>query len=202
MRLISNISSIGRRTTNQPSGSLSQIGGSVTALVTPFRNGHVDGSALAMLCERQVRAGTAALVVCGSTGEATALSLTEQARIVAVAVEAASNRVPVIAGCNAPATEAATLQAVASARNGAAALLCAAPPYCRPTQEGIAAHIRAVAHAADLPVILYDVPGRVGVAVEDETVARLFESGLVMAVKDAAGDLSRPARLPRYAVGI
>ena len=78
---------------------------------------------------------------------------------------------------------------------GAAGLLCAAPPYTRPTQEGIAAHVRAVAHAADLPVILYDVPGRVGIAVADETVARLHESGLVAAIKDAAGDLSRPARL-------
>jgi len=196
MRLIPGISALGRsRATNHPSGCLSQIGGSVTALVTPFRDGRVDGHVLASLCERQIRGGTAALVVCGSTGEAAALSLTEQARVVAIAVEAASNRVPVIAGCGAPATEAATVLAVAAARNGATALLCAPPPYCRPTQEGIAAHIRAVAHAADLPVILYDIPGRVGVSIMDETVARLHESGLVMAIKDAAGDLSRPVRL-------
>ncbi len=172
-----------------------RAGGSAVALVTPFRDGQVDDDALAALCDRQVRGGTTALVVCGSTGEAAALSPAEQARVVAVAVEAASCRVPVIAGCNAPATEAATLLAAAAARNGAAALLCSPPPYSRPTQEGIASHVRAVAHAADLPVVLYDVPSRVGVAVADETVARLHGSGLVVAIKDAAGDLSRPARL-------
>lgn len=195
MRLIPGASALGRRATNHPSGSLSQVGGSVTALVTPFRDGRIDSNALAALCERQIRGGTAALVVCGSTGEAAALSLAEHAHVVALAVEAAANRVPVVAGCGAPATEAATVLAASAARNGAAALLCAPPPYSRPTQEGIAAHVRAVAHAADLPVILYDIPGRVGVAVADETIVRLHESGLVMAVKDAAGDLSRPARL-------
>ena len=193
MRLIPGLSALGR--TNQPSGSLGCTGGSAVALVTPFRDGQVDDGALAALCERQIRAGTSALIVCGSTGEAAALSAAEQARVVAVAVEAAANRVSVIAGCGAPATEAATLLAAGAARNGAAGLLCAPPPYSRPTQDGIAAHVRAVAHAADLPVILYDVPGRVGVAVTDETVARLHEGGLVMALKDAAGDLSRPARL-------
>jgi len=195
MRMIPGVSAQGRRATNQPLGCLPITGGSITALVTPFRDGQVDAIALATQCERQIRRGTAALVVCGSTGEAAALSLKEHARVVALAVEAASNRVPVIAGCGAPATDAATVLAVGATRNGAAALLCAAPPYSRPTQDGIAAHVRAVAHAAGLPVILYDVPGRVGVAIADETVARLHESGLVMAIKDAAGDLSRPARL-------
>ncbi len=195
MRLIPGISAPGRRPTNQPSGSLAMAGGSMTALVTPFHDGQLHAIALATQCERQIRRGTAALVVCGSTGEAAALSPAEQARVVALAVEAASNRVPVIAGCGAPATEAATVLAIGAARNGATALLCAAPPYSRPTQAGVVSHVRAVAHAADLPVILYDVPGRVGVAVADETVARLYESGLVMAIKDAAGDLSRPTRL-------
>lgn len=194
MRLIPGLSTLGRRA-NSSYGSLDFAGGSATALVTPFRDGRVDDGALAALCERQVKAGTSALVVCGSTGEAPALSIAEQARVVALAVEAVAGRVPVIAGCGAPATEAATVLAVGAARNGAAGLLCAAPPYVRPTQEGIAAHVRAVAHAADLPVILYDVPGRVGVAVADETVARLHEGGLVAAIKDAAGDLSRPPRL-------
>ena len=195
MRLIPGLSALRRRAADQPSGGLMRAGGSAVALVTPFRDGQVDDDALAALCDRQVRGGTAALVVCGSTGEAAALSPAEQARVVAVAVEAASCRVPVIAGCNAPATEAATVLAAAAARNGAAALLCSPPPYSRPTQEGIASHIRAVAHAADLPIVLYDVPSRVGVAVADETVARLHEGGLVVAIKDAASDLSRPARL-------
>lgn len=195
MRLIPGGSALGRRPTSQSLGSLSLVGASMTTLATPFRDGQVDTVALATQCERQIKRGTAALVVCGSTGEAAALSLAEQARVVALAIEAASNRVPVIAGCGAPVTEAATVLAIGAARNGAAALLCASPSYSRPTQEGVISHVRAVAHAADLPVILYDVPGRVGVAVADETIARLYESGLVMAIKDAGGDLSRPVRL-------
>ncbi len=195
MRLIPGLSALGRAATNQRRGSLSRLGGLMTALVTPFRNGQVDRSALAALCTRQITGGTAALVVCGSTGEAASLSPAEQARVVAIAVEAAADRVPVIAGCNAPATEAATILAIEAARNGAAALLCAPPPYSRPEQAGIAAHVRAIAHAADLPIILYDIPKRVGAAIADETIARLHDGGLVMAIKDAAGDLSRPARL-------
>lgn len=181
--------------TDSPAGCLAAPGGSLVALATPFLDGAVDVETFARLCDRQVRRGSAALVVCGSTGEAPALSACEQARLVAVAVEAAAGRVPVIAGCGAPATETAEALARAAARSGAAALLCAPPPYVKPTQDGIAAHVRAVAHAADLPVMLHDVPGRVGVAVADETVARLFAQGLIVALKDAGGDLSRPARL-------
>ena len=173
---------------------LASLGGSLVAVATPFLDGEVDVSALAALCERQVSKGTAALVVCGSTGEAAALSPVEQALVVNVAVQAAAGRVPVIAGCDAPAANAAVVLAGA-VRNGADALLCALPPYLHPTQGGIASHIRAVAHAADLPVVPYDVPRRVGVAIADETVARLHESGLVIAIKDAAGDLSRVTRL-------
>ena len=179
----------------EPAGRLDRLAGSLVAMVTPFGNGTVDHAALALLCERQVRAGTAALVVCGSTGEAASLSPAEHARVVAVAVEAAAARVPVIAGCGAPSTDAAADLALAAARNGASALLSAPPPYVRPTQAGIASHIHAVARAADLPVILYDVPARTGVAVADETVARLFQCGVVAGIKDAAGDLSRPPRL-------
>ncbi len=181
--------------TNNPAGCLAKLGGSLVASATPFRDGRLDTAALGLLCDRQIRRGSAALVVCGSTGEAPALSAPEQARVVAVAVEAAASRVPVIAGCGAPATEPAAALATAAVRNGATALLCASPPYAKPTQDGIAAHFRAVAYAADVPVMLYDVPGRVGVAIADQTVARLFECGLISAIKDAGGDLSRPARL-------
>ena len=174
---------------------LASLGGSLVAVATPFLDGEVDVPALAALCERQINKGTTALVVCGSTGEAAALSSMEQALVVNVAVQAAARRVPVIAGCGAPATNAAVMLAIGAARNGAEALLCAPPPYVCPTQDGIASHVRAVAHTAGLPVILYDVPRRVGVAIADETVARLHESGLVVAIKDAAGDLSRVTRL-------
>lgn len=194
MRL-SGIGVMQRRVSNSAVCSNAWLGGSLVALTTPFRAGQLDETALAQMCDRQARSGSATLVVCGSTGEAPALASAEQARVVSVAVEAAAGRVPVVAGCGAPATEAAVSLALGAARSGASAVLCAPPPYVRPTQDGIYAHVRAVAHAADLPVMLYDVPGRVGAAVADGTVARLFEGGLIAAIKDAAGDLSRPVRL-------
>lgn len=171
------------------------LGGSIVALVTPFRDGTIDRHALAALCERQILAGTTALVVCGSTGEAATLSPGEQAEIIDVAVECASGRAPVIVGCTASATAHAVSLAMDAARHGADGLLCAPPPYNKPTQDGIFAHIRAIAHAADLPIVLYDVPGRVGVAISDATVGRLTEAGLIVALKDATADLSRLTRL-------
>ena len=171
------------------------LAGSLVAMATPFLGCVVDELAFSRLCERQIDEGSTALVVCGSTGEGPALSIDEQARIVAVAAEAASGRLPVIAGCGGPSTEAAITLAVSAARSGATGLLCAPPPYVKPTQEGIVAHIRAIAHAANWPVILYDVPSRTSVGISDATVARLFESGLVVALKDATADLARVSRL-------
>ena len=177
------------------SNTLSGLTGSVTALATPFLNGGVDLEAVALLCERQVRGGTAAIVVCGSTGEGPSLTEQEQGAIVAAAVEAVGPALPIIAGCNAGCTaEAANLAGVAL-RNGAGALLVSPTPYVKPTQEGIMTHIRAITCAADLPIMLYDIPGRVGVGIEDETIARLFEAGFVAAVKDATANLTRPPRL-------
>ena len=185
-----------RRTpTMHPAPGLPGLEGSMTALVTPFRDGAVDVDALAALCHRQVRAGTAALVVCGTTGEALALSADEQRLVIETAVAAVAGRVPVIAGCSAPATAEAATLATAAVAAGAAGILCAPPPYSRPTQDGIAAHVRAVSTAAAVPVLLYDVPARTGVAIADATVARLFEAGHIIGIKDATADLARPPRL-------
>ncbi len=175
--------------------SLSGVGGSLTALATPFRDTRVDWTALYRLSERQIDRGTAALIVCGSTGEAASLILSECARAVNVVAEAAAGRVPVIAGCTALATSAAIALGTEAASAGADALLCAVPPYVKPTQEGIFAHIRAIAHATDLPVVLYDVPSRSGVVITDDTVARLHDAQLIIGIKDATADLSRPPRL-------
>ena len=171
------------------------LGGSMTALATPFKNGPIDEAAFVSLCQRQIERGTTALVVCGSTGEAAALSLAEQAALIRLAVAAAGGRVPVVAGCGGPSTEAAAAVASTAAACGAAALLCAPTPYVKPSQQGIVAHMRTLAHAADLPLILYDVPGRVGVAISDATIATLFERGLSIGLKDASGELGRPPRL-------
>lgn len=175
--------------------SMQSLGGSLTALVTPFRDTQLDLPALARLADRQIDHGTEGLVVCGSTGEAHSLSTAEFAQAVAAVVAASRRRVPVIAGCTSPSTAATIALAEQAARAGADGLLCAVPPYVKPTQDGIIAHIRAVAHAADLPVVIYDVPSRSGTAITDATIARLFASELIMGVKDATADLSRPPRL-------
>jgi 4-hydroxy-tetrahydrodipicolinate synthase len=159
------------------------VGGSLTALATPFRDTCVDWAALSRLSKRQIDRGTAALI------------MAEYARAVRTVVEAATGRVPVIAGCTALATSAAVALGIEAASSGADALLCAVPPYVKPTQEGIIAHIRAIAHATDLPVVLYDVPSRSGVAIADDTVARLHDAELIVGLKDATADLSRPTRL-------
>lgn len=171
------------------------LGGSMTALATPFKDGQIDGLAFVSLCERQIERGTNALVVCGSTGEAAALNPEEQALLIRLAVTTARGQVPVIAGCGGPSTEAAAVIASLAATCGAAGLLCAPTPYVKPSQEGIIAHMRMLAHISDLPLVVYDVPRRVGVAIKDETVAALFERGLIIGIKDATADLSRPPRL-------
>ncbi len=171
------------------------LAGSMTALSTPFSNGAIDRLAFTRLCERQIDRGTTALIVCGSTGEAASLQIEEQVALIDIAVGVAARRVPVIAGCGGASTEAAGLMAGLAAKSGADALLCAPTPYVKPTQDGIVAHIRTLAHVSDLPVILYDVPSRTGVAIKDETIARLFERGLAIGVKDATADLGRPPRL-------
>ncbi|MCR0981513.1 4-hydroxy-tetrahydrodipicolinate synthase [Roseomonas populi] len=173
--------------------------GAIPALVTPFFAGDagtIDRAALSRLAARAAARGVGGLVACGSTGESPALSAVEHAQAVACVVEAARG-LPVVAGVGAPCTEAAVALAVAAEHVGASALLVSAPPYVKPGQEGLRAHVRAVAAATGLPVVLYDVPSRAGVAFADETVARLYDDGLITALKDASGDLSRPPRLAR-----
>jgi 4-hydroxy-tetrahydrodipicolinate synthase len=172
-----------------------RLGGSVVALATPFRKDVVDDEAVAALCERQVARGTSAIVVCGSTGEASALRLDEHGRVICGAVAAVRGRVPVIAGCTGQSTAASAVLAEAAARSGADGLLCAAPPYVKPTQQGLVCHMRVISHASDLPIVFYDVPGRTSFAAADDTIAMLFDRGFIVGIKDATADLARPPRL-------
>jgi len=172
-----------------------RLRGALTALITPFRRGAIDETALGRLVERQIHAGTTGLVACGSTGEAPALSDTEHARVVAIVAEAAGGRVPVIAGCGGASTEQACTLARGANASGAQALLCAPPPYVKPSQAGLLAHVGAVGRAGRLPIVLYDIPGRCIVAYTDETILRLVDTLPVIALKDASGDLTRPLRL-------
>ncbi|HUB44818.1 MAG TPA: 4-hydroxy-tetrahydrodipicolinate synthase [Acetobacteraceae bacterium] len=175
--------------------SISGVGGSLTALATPFRDSRVDWDAFGRMAERQIDRGTAALIVCGSTGEAASLTQPEYARAVHFVAQVTQGRVPVIAGCTAMCTSTAMALGTEAAGAGADALLCAVPPYVKPTQEGIFAHIRAISHATDLPIVLYDVPSRSGTAISDDTVARLHDAELIVGLKDATADVTRPPRL-------
>ncbi len=179
--------------------SFSDLRGAIPALVTPFDPDSLepDLPALAHLADRAVLRGAGGLVVCGTTGEAPAMRPEEQARALHAVVESVAGRVPVIAGIGAPCTESAVALAEAAGHAGATGLLVSAPPYVRPGQEGLRAHIRAVVCRSGLPVMLYDVPSRAAVGFSDETVARLWEEGAIAAIKDATGDLARPMRLRR-----
>ena len=167
--------------------------GSIPALVTPFRDGAFDEAAFRKLVDWQIANGSAALVPCGTTGEASTLSNAEHHRVIEVCIEQAAGRVPIIAGCGSNDTMNARLHLTFSQKNGAAAGLCVAPYYNRPSQEGLIAHFSFLAENTDLPIVLYNVPGRTVTDLKPETVielARRYPARFV-AIKDASGDLSR-----------
>lgn len=175
--------------------------GSGVALVTPFGEAGVNEKALAALVEFHLREGTAALIVCGSTGEAATMSPAEQRRATEVVVEAAAGRLPVITGCGGSDTRQVAELARQARQAGADGLLVSAPPYNKPPQSGLVAHFRAVMDAGDLPTILYNVPGRAGVNLLPATIAELAADERVIAVKEASGDISQIADLARLVHG-
>lgn len=167
--------------------------GSIPALVTPFRDGAFDEAAFRKLVDWQIENGSKALVPCGTTGEASTLSNAEHHRVIEICVEQAAGRVPVIAGCGSNDTRNALLHMNFSKKAGAAAGLCVAPYYNRPGQAGILAHFSYLAEHSDLPIVLYNVPGRTVTDIEPETVCELAKRypERIVAIKDASGDLSR-----------
>jgi 4-hydroxy-tetrahydrodipicolinate synthase len=167
--------------------------GSIPALVTPFRDGTLDEKAFRRLVDWQIEQGSSALVPCGTTGEASTLSNAEHHRVIELCVEQAAGRVPVIAGCGSNDTVNALLHMNFSKKCGASAALLVAPYYNRPSQEGLLAHFTYLAENNDLPIVLYNVPGRTVTDLLPETVcelARRFPDRFI-AIKDASGDLSR-----------
>ncbi len=171
--------------------------GSSAALPTPYSLGRVDYAALEALCTRLIDRGTAALVPCGTTGEAPLLTQDEHYRVVARTVAVAAGRVPVIAGAGSNNTQTAVELARSAERAGATALLCVTPPYLKPTQAGMMVHFRTIHDAVGIPIILYDVPSRTACALEDATIRRLAELPRIAGLKDATGDIPRVARLRR-----
>lgn len=173
--------------------------GSGVALVTPFDENGVNDAVLRALVRFHHREGTAALIVCGSTGEAATMSPEEQRHAIEVVVDENGGRLPVIAGCGGSDTTSVARLAVQARDAGADALLVSAPPYNKPTQRGLVAHYRAVLAAADLPTIVYNVPGRCGVNVLPGTIGELAEDERVIGVKEACGDITQIAELSRIA---
>ena len=174
--------------------------GSLVALITPFRNGEVDEAAFQRLVDWQIKEGTDALVPCGTTGESPTLSHAEHMRVVELCIEAAAGRVPVIAGTGSNSTAEAIHLTRHAKQAGANAALVVMPYYNKPTAEGQYRHFKAIHDAADIPIIVYNIPGRSVVDMSIETMARLAKLPNIVGVKDATNDLARPVRT-KQAIG-
>ena len=174
----------------------SPFNGSYTALITPFSNGKVDEAAFRKLVDFQIENGTHGLVPVGTTGESPTLSHEEHDRVVEMCIEQAAGRVPVIAGAGSNSTDEAVRLAKHAAAAGADGVLIVSPYYNKPTQEGLYRHFTAVAEAVDVAVIVYDIPGRSIVRVNDDTLVRMAaDYPNISGIKDATTDVGRPPRI-------
>lgn len=172
--------------------------GVYTALVTPFENGKLDEPSLCDLIEWQIDEGIHGLVIAGTTGEASTLTLAEYQRLLELSIETARSRVPVIAGTGSFSTTK-TIETTQLAKDvGAAAALVVAPYYNAPSQEGMRRHYEALTQAVDLPIIIYNVPGRTMVDMDIPTMAALSRLENIVGVKDATNDLARPLAIRRF----
>lgn len=176
------------------------IGGSIPAIVTPMlEDGALDLPALRALIDWHIEEGSDALVVAGTSGESATVSVEEHVLLVETAVKHAARRIPIIAGAGGNSTAEAIELTKAAKAAGADASLQVVPYYNKPTQEGMYRHFRAIAEAVDLPVFLYNVPGRTGADMRNETILRLAHVPGVAGVKDASGDIDRAAHLIKAA---
>lgn len=171
--------------------------GSGVALVTPFDERGVNEKVLRELVRFHHAEGTDALIVCGSTGEAATMSPEEQRAASDIAIDENRGRLPVIIGCGGSDTAVVCRLAAQAAEAGADAVLVSAPPYNKPPQRGLIAHYRAVLDACDLPLVVYNVPGRAAVNILPGTLAKLAEDPRVIAVKEASGDIAQIAEVAR-----
>jgi 4-hydroxy-tetrahydrodipicolinate synthase len=174
--------------------------GSYTALLTPFRQGAVDERAFQELVAWQIAEGTAGLVPCGTTGESPTLSHAEHKRVIELTVEVAKGKAVVMAGAGSNSTAEAVDFTQHAQKAGADAVLVVCPYYNRPTQDGLYQHYKAIHDASDIPIVIYNIPGRTSVDMSIETMARLAKLPRIQGVKDAANDLARPLRT-RLAIG-
>jgi 4-hydroxy-tetrahydrodipicolinate synthase len=172
--------------------------GSIPALVTPMReDGSIDWQAYRGLIDWHIQSGTDAIVAMGSTGESATVSMDEHCELIAAAIEHAQGRLPIIAGTGANSTSEAIELTEFARKAGATAALSVVPYYNKPTQAGLFAHFRSIAEAVDIPLILYNVPGRTITDISNETVLRLAQCPNIVGLKDATGDIGRGIALMR-----
>lgn len=169
--------------------------GSITALITPFKNNSVDDDAYEKLVEWQIDSGTHGLVPCGTTGESPTLSHDEHHAVVEKCIKIVAGRVPVIAGTGSNSTQEAISLTLHAQKAGADAALVVTPYYNKPSQDGLYQHYKALHDATDIPIILYNIPGRCIVDMTIDTMCKLAELPRIVGVKDATGDLGRPLML-------
>ncbi len=165
--------------------------GSMVALVTPFKDGKVDGKSLESLVEFHIEGGTHGIVPCGTTGESATLSHQEHDDVIKAVIRTVNKRVPVIAGTGSNSTEEAVRLTREAEKSGADGALMISPYYNRPTQEGIFQHYKKVAESVAIPIIVYNIPGRTGSKIEPETLARLSEIENIAGVKEATGSVDQ-----------
>jgi 4-hydroxy-tetrahydrodipicolinate synthase len=165
--------------------------GSFTALITPFKDGKFDETSFRSLIDFQLKSGTHGLVPTGTTGESPTLSHEEHIRIVEVCIEQTNKKVPVIAGTGSNSTEEAIYLTKHAKKAGADAALVVTPYYNKPSQEGLLQHFTKIANSVDIPIVIYNIPGRSIVDMNNETMSKLFEIENVIGVKDATGDIPR-----------
>ena len=171
-----------------------RLSGSITALATPFSTGQVDEKAFERFVEWQINEGTNAVVVCGTTGESPTLSDNEQDRLIEITVKVAKGRIPVLAGTGSNSTQHAIHRTQAAQKLGADAALIVSPYYNKPTQEGLVQHYKAIHDATQIPIVLYNIPGRCVVDILPPTMQRLAQLPRIIGVKDSTNDLTRPVR--------
>jgi 4-hydroxy-tetrahydrodipicolinate synthase len=171
--------------------------GALSAIVTPFRDGAIDEKALRDLIEWQISEGIQGIVPCGSTGESATLSHAEHEQVIKLAIEQARKRVPVVAGTGSNSTAEAIRLTAAAREMGADAALLISPYYNKPTQEGIYKHYKMIAQSVDLPLIIYNIPGRTGSHIAPETMARMCEVRNIVGVKEASGSMDQVSDIHR-----
>jgi 4-hydroxy-tetrahydrodipicolinate synthase len=165
--------------------------GAIVAIVTPFKKGKVDEASLRKLIEFQIKNGTDGIVPCGTTGESSTLSHAEHDKVIEIVIDAVKKRVPVIAGTGSNSTAEAIQLTRHAYKAGADGALMVAPYYNRPTQEGLYQHYKAVAEAVPIPIIIYNIPGRTGVNINPDTLARLARIKNIVGVKEASGSIKQ-----------